>query len=77
MSKVCQITGKGTTTGHLVSHSNRKVKRQIMPNLQFKKLINPATGKTVRVRLTTSALKTLSKWQKAGKVYDLLKLIKS
>ena len=75
MPKICQITGKKTGRGHKVSHSHRKTKRTVKPNLQTKHLVNPATGQIIKIRLTASALKTLSKWQKAGKKYDLKKLI--
>lgn len=76
MSKVCQISGQRTRVGHNVSHSNCKTKRTLQVNLQNKKLLNPKTGKMIHVKLSTSALKTLAKWQKAGKVYDLKKLLK-
>ncbi|MCX6785760.1 MAG: 50S ribosomal protein L28 [Candidatus Komeilibacteria bacterium] len=76
MSKVCQISGQRTRVGRNVSHSNRKTKRTLQVNLQNKKLLNPKTGKMIQVKLSTSALKTLSKWQKAGKVYDLAKMLK-
>jgi len=76
MPNVCQITGKKTTTGYNVSHSKRQVKKIVKPNLQVKRLINPATGQVMKLKLSTGALKTLNKWQVAGKVYDLRKLIK-
>jgi len=69
------MTGKKTGTGNNVSHSKRRTKRTIKPNLQVKRLVNPATGKIMRVCLSTAALKTLTKWRAAGKVYDLRKLL--
>jgi len=77
MSKVCQITGKKRTIGCSVSHSKRQTKRPVYPNLQTKRLLNPATGLMMKVKLSVSALKTLVKWQKQGKVYDLHKLLRS
>ncbi|MDP2586575.1 MAG: 50S ribosomal protein L28 [Candidatus Komeilibacteria bacterium] len=77
MSRVCQITGAGATIGYNISHSKRATKRKVLPNLQSKRLVNPASGKTVRVKLSASALKTLAKWQKAGHVYDLKKLLQN
>lgn len=62
--------------GHNVSHSNRKTKRTFLPNLQSKRLINPATGKIMRVLITTSGMRTLAKWQADGKKYDLQELMK-
>jgi len=69
------MTGKKAMTGCNVSHSKRATKRRFEPNLQEKRLLNPATGKTMKVRLSTTALKTLNKWQKEGRQYDLRKLI--
>ncbi len=33
MARRCELTGKATLTGHLVSHSNRKTKTVFRPNL--------------------------------------------
>lgn len=74
MSKLCIVTGKKTTTGNNVSHSNNKTKRKIKPNLQKKRLVNPATGEIVTVTISTRGLKTLKKWDREGKAYDLTKL---
>lgn len=71
MSKVCAVTGKTPLTGNCVSHSNVKVKRRQMPNLQKRLIVNPATGKKERVLISTRGLKTLMKWAKAGKSVDL------
>ena len=38
MAFVCEICGKGTTTGNNVSHSNRHTKRNFRPNLQSVKV---------------------------------------
>ena len=74
MSKKCQLTGRKTMSGNRVSHSKLKVRRQFKPNLQTKTMVNPATGKKMKVTLSTRAMKTLSKWQAAGKIFDLRKL---
>lgn len=76
MSRTCEITGKGTAVGHKVSHSQVKTKRTFKINLHKKNLINPATGEKMSVRLSNAALRTLKKWQKEGKMYDLKKMIK-
>lgn len=75
MSRTCEITGKGTAVGHKVSHSQVKTKRTFKINLQKRKLINPATGEKMSVRLSNAALRTLKKWQREGKKYDLRKLV--
>jgi len=77
MAKQCQITGKKAKSGQNVSHSKRATKRTFSPNLQEKKLLNPATGKVMKVKLSANALKTLNKWQAQGKQYDLKELIKN
>ncbi len=75
MAKKCAITGKRDLRGHNVSHSNRKTKRKFAVNLQTKRLLNPTTGKYLRIKLSNQALKTLAKWRQQGKVYDLRKLV--
>jgi large subunit ribosomal protein L28 len=61
MSQVCEYTGKRPTTGHNVSHSNRKTKRRFLPNLFDVKLTDPETGKKFKARLSTNAIKTFQK----------------
>lgn len=36
MSRICDLTGKGSVVGNNVSFSNRKTKRRFNPNLQEK-----------------------------------------
>ena len=59
MSRRCQITGKGVLTGNNVSHANNKTRRRYLPNLQETSLLSDALGTTVRVRVTTRALRTI------------------
>jgi large subunit ribosomal protein L28 len=73
--KQCVITKKSSTVGNNVSHSNRKTKRRIYANLQKRRLFNPATGNYVTVTISAQGLRTLAKWEKAGRKYDLLKLL--
>lgn len=63
--------------GNNVSHSKRRTRRTQKPNLQKKRLLNPASGKMETVLISTSMLRTLKKWSKEGKVYDLRKLIQA
>ncbi|PIT93971.1 50S ribosomal protein L28 [Candidatus Falkowbacteria bacterium CG10_big_fil_rev_8_21_14_0_10_43_11] len=74
MPRVCQITGKKAGKGNSRSHSNIASKRKFNVNLQTKHLLNPATGKYMRLTLSTRAIKTLKKWRETGKKYDLKKL---
>lgn len=71
MAKVCIITNKRSSVGNNVSHSQRKTKRRIYPNLQKRKILNPATGRQMTVYISTSGMRTLAKWDKAGKTYNL------
>ena len=59
MSRRCELTGKGPLTGHKVSHSNRKTKRRFLPNLCNVTLISDALGRSVRLRISANALKTV------------------
>ncbi len=75
MSTTCDLTGKRTQSGFNKSHSNRRTKRTFKPNLQVKSVKNPRTGRLMKLTLSTTAIKTLKKWDKAGKIYDLEKLV--
>jgi large subunit ribosomal protein L28 len=59
MSRRCDLTGKMAQTGHKVSHSNRKTKRRFLPNLCNVTVISDALGRSVRLRVSTNALKTI------------------
>lgn len=61
MSQVCDLTGKKPSSGHNISHSNRKTLRRYNPNLVTKKVTNPLTGKSVRIKISTRALRTMTK----------------
>tara|TARA_B110000438_G_scaffold295498_1_gene338579 strand:- start:207 stop:446 length:240 start_codon:yes stop_codon:yes gene_type:complete len=61
MSRVCQVTGKRPLVGNNVSKSNVKTKRKQFPNLQTRKLYVPELDKKIKVRISTSALKTIDK----------------
>lgn len=61
MSRVCQLTGKRTSVGNNVSHSVRRTKRRFLPNLFWRNIKDPATGLSLRLRLSAKAIKTLKK----------------
>ncbi|OGF28962.1 50S ribosomal protein L28 [Candidatus Falkowbacteria bacterium RIFOXYC2_FULL_47_12] len=77
MPNKCQLTGKKMATGNSRSHSNIASKRTFKVNLQKRRLLNPATKKYLTLMLSTKAIKTLKKWDKEGKRYDLAKLVTS
>tara|TARA_B100000508_G_scaffold123897_1_gene106868 strand:+ start:1583 stop:1825 length:243 start_codon:yes stop_codon:yes gene_type:complete len=67
MAKQCDITGKKTQIGGRYSNRTRatqfnpcgKTRRQ--PNLQKKKIFVPELGKTVTVKVSAAALRTIAK----------------
>ncbi len=61
MSRRCAITGKGGLAGNNVSHANNKTKRRQLPNLQRKRIFIPELGRTVRVRVAVSTLRTITR----------------
>ncbi len=61
MSRRCELTGKGAQVGHKVSHSNMKTKRRFFPNLVNVTMMSDALGRSVRLRISTNALKTVDR----------------
>ena len=59
MARVCELTGKAVLVGNRVSHSNRKTKRRFLPNLLNVTMISDALGRSVRLRVSANALKTV------------------
>jgi len=59
MSRRCELTGKTALVGHKVSHSNRKTKRRFLPNLCNVTMMSDALGRSVRLRVSANAVKTV------------------
>ena len=59
MSRRCELTGKGALVGHRVSHSNIKTKRRFLPNLFNVTMISEALGRSVKLRVTANAIKSV------------------
>jgi large subunit ribosomal protein L28 len=59
MSRRCDLTGKSVLTGHKVSHSNRKTNRRFLPNLCNVTMISDALQRSVKLRVSANALKTV------------------
>ena len=59
MSRRCELTGKGAQTGHKVSHSNIKTKRRFLPNLLNVTLMSDVLGRSVKLRVSAHAFKTV------------------
>jgi large subunit ribosomal protein L28 len=61
MARTCDLTGKRRLVANKVSHANNKTKTRKEVNLQSKKVFDPETGETIRLRLSAKAIKTLDK----------------
>ncbi len=61
MARRCSITGKRPLSGNNVSHAHNKTKKWQKPNVTHKRLYVPELGRTVRLKLSTRALRTVSK----------------
>ena len=61
MARVCQVTGKGPTVGHHVSHANNKTKRRYLPNLQYRKFWVEGENRWVKMRVSNAGLRLIDK----------------
>ena len=61
MSRVCKLTGKKPLAGNRVSHANNKTRHMQRPNIQKKSIFVPELGRSITVRLSTRALRTVTK----------------
>jgi large subunit ribosomal protein L28 len=59
MSRVCELTGKGPAVGNNVSHANNRTRRRFLPNLNDVTLMSETLGRTVKLRISSSALRTV------------------
>jgi len=61
MSRVCKLTGKRPRVANNVSKANNKTKRRQYPNLQSKRVFVPELGRSIRLKLSVKALKTIDR----------------
>ena len=61
MSRVCQVTGKRTTTGNNVSHAMNKTRRRFLPNLHERRFWVASENRWIKLRVSTKALRTIDK----------------
>ena len=61
MSRVCDVTGKKSLKGHLVSHANNKTIRKFQPNLHYRRFWLETESRWVRLRVSTSGLRRIDK----------------
>jgi large subunit ribosomal protein L28 len=56
MARVCDICGKGPTSGNNVSHANNKTRRRWYPNLQPVRVL--VDGRPKRIRACTQCIRS-------------------
>ncbi len=61
MARKCEYSGVGPRAGRSISHAHNKTNRRFLPNLQKKRIWVKELGRFVTVKLSTSALRTISK----------------
>jgi large subunit ribosomal protein L28 len=59
MARRCELTGKGVMVGHNVSHAVNRTKRRFLPNLLNVTLISDALGRSVKLRISANALRSV------------------
>ena len=61
MSKICQVTGKKVQFGNNVSKAINKTKRRFNANIISKRFYIPEQDRWVKLKVSTSVLKTINK----------------
>ena len=59
MARRCELTGKAVLTDNNVSHANNKSRRRFLPNLKIVSLMSDVLQRTVRLRISTNALRSV------------------
>lgn len=59
MSRRCELTGKGALVGNNVSHAKNRTKRRFLPNLNDVTLQSETLGRSFKLRISASALRTI------------------
>jgi large subunit ribosomal protein L28 len=59
--RVCELTGKRRNVANNVSHAHNKTKKIQNPNLQWKRIFIPEAGSSIRMRLATSAIRSINR----------------
>ncbi|HRP35013.1 MAG TPA: 50S ribosomal protein L28, partial [Gammaproteobacteria bacterium] len=61
MSRICQVTGKGPTTGNNVSHANNRTRRRFLPNLHTHRIWVESEQRFVRLRVSQQGLRIIDR----------------
>ena len=59
MARRCELTGKQTITGNNVSHALNRTRRTFKPNLCDVTLLSDTLGRTVKLKVSASALRSV------------------
>jgi large subunit ribosomal protein L28 len=59
MARRCELTGKGVMVGNNVSHAVNRTRRRFLPNLLNVTLISDALNRSVKLRVTAHALRSV------------------
>jgi large subunit ribosomal protein L28 len=59
MARRCELTGKGVMTGNRVSHALNRTRRRFLPNLLNVTLISDTLGRSVKLRISANALRSV------------------
>ncbi len=59
MARRCELTGTGVLVGNTVSHALNRHRPRFLPNLINVSLISDALQRTVKLRITAAALRTV------------------
>lgn len=59
MARRCELTGKDVLTGNNVSHAHNRTRRRFLPNLCKVSLMSDTLGRSVRLRICASTLRTV------------------
>lgn len=61
MSRKCTLSNKQRMIGNRVSHAKNRTKVSLMPNVHSKKIYSVKLRKFVKIKVSTSALRTINK----------------
>lgn len=61
MPRVCQVTGKRTTTGNNVSHANNRTRRRFLPNLHMHRFWSEEEHRFVKLRVSAKGMRIIDK----------------
>ncbi len=61
MSRVCQVTGKGTISGNNVSHAKNRTRRKFFVNIHSHKFWVESEKKYVKLKVSAKGMRIIDK----------------